>query len=182
MEEEVVKSFSVSQYGSALNYYGQSVSNADRLYFYNVKKKGSTLLYDLSKEKMEGVQLGEVYDWDFTSADGTLITGRFYLPPNFDSTKTYPMLVYYYGGTTPTVRTLEFSYSMHMYAAQGYVVYTLNPSGTIGFGQEFSARHVNAWGKRTADEIILGTQLFYRSHPYVDSTKVGCLELVTAVS
>lgn len=174
MEEEVVKSFSVSQYGSALNYYGQSVSNADRLYFYNVKKKGSTLLYDLSKEKMEGVQLGEVYDWDFTSADGTLITGRFYLPPNFDSTKTYPMLVYYYGGTTPTVRTLEFSYSMHMYAAQGYVVYTLNPSGTIGFGQEFSARHVNAWGKRTADEIILGTQLFYRSHPYVDSTKVGC--------
>lgn len=64
------------------------------------------------------------------------------------------MIVYYYGGTSPTNRALEFSYSMHMYAALGYVVYTLNPSGTTGFGQEFAARHVNAWGDKTADEII----------------------------
>lgn len=28
------------------------------------------------------------------------------------------MIVYYYGGTSPTNRALEFSYSMHMYAAQ----------------------------------------------------------------
>ena len=58
------------------------------------------------------------------------------------------MIVYYYGGTSPTNRALEFSYSMHMYAALGYVVYTLNPSGTTGFGQEFAARHVNAWETR----------------------------------
>jgi dipeptidyl aminopeptidase/acylaminoacyl peptidase len=78
------------------------------------------------------------------------------------------------GGTTPTARLLEFSYSMHLYAAQGYIVYTLNPSGTIGYGQEFRARHVNAWGKRTADEIIQGTKRFYQAHPAVDSTKIGC--------
>ena len=70
------------------------------------------------------------------------------------------MIVYYYGGTSPTNRALEFSYSMHMYAALGYVVYTLNPSGTTGFGQEFAARHVNAWGDKTADEIIQGTEQF----------------------
>jgi len=57
----------------------------------------------------------------------------------------------------------------------GYVVYTLQPSGTIGYGQEFAARHVNAWGEKTADEIIAGTQQFYREHPFVDSTKVGCI-------
>jgi dipeptidyl aminopeptidase/acylaminoacyl peptidase len=64
---------------------------------------------------------------------------------------------------------------LQVYAALGYVVYTLQPSGTTGFGQEFAARHVNAWGEKTADEIILGTQLFCREHAFVDSTKVGCI-------
>jgi len=85
------------------------------------------------------------------------------------------MIVYYYGGTSPTPRTFESTYPLQVYAAQGYVVYTLQPSGTTGFGQEFAARHVNAWGEKTADEIILGTQLFYREHNFVDSTKIGCI-------
>ena len=174
LPEEVVKVMDVAKFAPAINFYGQSVSNADRLYFYGGKKPAVKCLYDLSKEKLQHVVLGKVSDWNFVSEDGTTIQGRYYLPPHFDSTKTYPMLVYYYGGTTPTVRSLEFSYSMHMYAALGYVVYTLNPSGTIGFGQEFSARHVNAWGIRTADEIILGTKQFCRTHAFVDSTKVGC--------
>ena len=55
-----------------------------------------------------------------------------------------------------------------MYAAIGYVVYTLNPSGTTGFGQEFAARHVNAWGDKTADEIIQGTEQFCKEHPFVN--------------
>lgn len=174
LPEDVVKSLSVAKYASAFNFYGQSASNADRLYFYGGKKPAVKCLYDLSKEKLQDIVLGDVTDWNFISEDGTTIQGRFYLPPHFDSTKVYPMLVYYYGGTTPTPRTLEFSYSMHMYAALGYVVYTLNPSGTIGFGQEFSARHVNAWGLRTADEIIMGTKQFCRTHSFVDSTKIGC--------
>ncbi|MCL2131016.1 MAG: prolyl oligopeptidase family serine peptidase [Lentimicrobiaceae bacterium] len=172
--EEVIKSFSVASKSPVLICYGQSASNADRLYFVNAKTMKIKCIYDLSAEKMQDIVLGKMHDFDFTSADGTTITGRYYLPPDFDSTKQYPLLVYYYGGTNPTSRLLEFSYSMHMYAAQGYVVYTLNPSGTTGFGQEFSARHVNAWGKRTADEIIQGTKLFYRTNSFIDSTKIGC--------
>ncbi|MEG1379770.1 MAG: prolyl oligopeptidase family serine peptidase [Bacteroidales bacterium] len=64
---------------------------------------------------------------------------------------------------------------MHLYAAQGYVVYVLQPSGTIGFGQEFAARHVNAWGKRTADDIITGVKKFCNEHPFVNAKKVGCM-------
>jgi dipeptidyl aminopeptidase/acylaminoacyl peptidase len=172
--EEVVKSFSIASKSPLFVCFGQSASNADRLYFVNAKTLKTKCIYDLSAEKMQGIVLGEMHDFNFTATDGTTITGRYYLPPDFDSTKKYPLLVYYYGGTTPTTRLLEFSYSMHLYAAQGYVVYTLNPSGTIGYGQEFSARHVNAWGKRTADEIIQGTKLFYSKHPFIDSTKMGC--------
>ena len=64
------------------------------------------------------------------------------------------MIVNYYGGTTPTARVMESRYPSHVYAGLGYIVYIIQPSGATGFGQEFSARHVNAWGKLTADEII----------------------------
>ena len=54
------------------------------------------------------------------------------------------MIVNYYGGTTPTARVMESRYPSHVYAGLGYIVYIIQPSGATGFGQEFSARHVNA--------------------------------------
>lgn len=174
LPEDVVYDYTLADAAPVMYSYGQSVSNASRLYTYDLKSNKSRLIYDLSAEKLKDVKLGEVHDWNFKSDDGTTIQGRYYLPPNFDPQKKYPMIVYYYGGTSPTNRALEFSYSMHMYAALGYVVYTLNPSGTTGFGQEFSARHVNAWGKVTADEIIRGTELFCKEHTFVNPKKIGC--------
>ena len=174
LQEDVVYNFTLADTAPVMYYYGQSVSNANRLYTYNLKSGKNQLIYDLSAERLKDVKLGEVHDWNFTSTDGTEIQGRYYLPPNFDPAKKYPMIVYYYGGTSPTNRALEFSYSMHMYAALGYVVYTLNPSGTTGFGQEFSSRHVNAWGDQTADDIIRGTELFCKEHAFVNPKKIGC--------
>ena len=173
--EEVVSGTSLAENAPILMYYGQSVSNANRLYLYNLKTNKSHILEDLSKERLKNVILGEVHDWNFVSDQGTTITGRYYLPPHFDPAKKYPMIVYYYGGTSPTNRMLESRYSMHLYAALGYIVYTLNPSGTTGFGQEFAARHVNAWGKITADEIIKGTKLFCKEHTFVNQNKIGCI-------
>lgn len=174
LPEDVVYNYSIANAAPIMYYFGQSASNASRLYSYNLKSGKNQLIYDLSADKLKNVKLGEVRDWNFISDDGTTIQGRYYLPPNFDPQKKYPMIVYYYGGTSPTNRALEFSYSMHMYAALGYVVYTLNPSGTTGFGQEFAARHVNAWGTKTADEIIRGTELFCKEHTFVNTKKIGC--------
>lgn len=57
----------------------------------------------------------------------------------------------------------------------GYVVYNPQPSGTIGFGQSFAARHVNAWGIHTAEDIIEGTKQFCVDHTFVNSKKIGCI-------
>ena len=173
--EDIIMSYALADNAPVLFYYGQSASNANRLYAYDLKGGKNRLVYDLSQDKLKDIALGEVHDWNFKSDDGTTIQGRYYLPPHFDPNKKYPMIVYYYGGTSPTNRALEMRYSMHMYAALGYVIYTLNPSGTTGFGQEFAARHVNAWGLKTADEIIQGTKLFCKEHSFVNEKKIGCI-------
>ena len=175
VREDVVSGFETAAAAPALVYFGESISNSQRLYTCDLKKGKTTCLLDLSEEVLKDVVLGKADDWNFVSAAGDTIYGRYYLPPHFDPTRKYPMIVNYYGGTTPTARVLESRYPSHVYAALGYVVYIVQPSGATGFGQEFSARHVNAWGKRTADEIIEGTQLFCRTHPFVDAAKIGCI-------
>ena len=98
------------------------------------------------KPILDKIELGKIEPWNFTASDGTVITGKMCLPPNFDPNKKYPMIVYYYGGTSPTTRGISNPYCAQLFASRDYVVYVIQPSGTTGFGQEFSARHVNAWG------------------------------------
>jgi dipeptidyl aminopeptidase/acylaminoacyl peptidase len=173
LKEEVIRSFHIASNARWATYTGQSSSNSSRCYLLNLKTLESTLISDPYAEKLDQLLLGEVKEWSFTSSFGDQIEGRYYLPPHFDPNRKYPLIVYYYGGTSPTSRVFESTYPLHVYAAQDYVVYTLQPSGTTGYGQEFSARHVNAWGKQTADEIIEGVKAFVAAHPFVDGTKIG---------
>lgn len=173
LKEDVIRSFNIAENALMATYTGLSTSNSSRSYLLNLKTLESTLISDPYADRLSLLNLGEVKDWNFTSSFGDEIEGRYYLPPGFDPTKKYPLIVYYYGGTSPTTRIFESTYPLHVYAAQDYVVYTLQPSGTTGYGQEFSARHVNAWGDQTAEEIIEGVEKFIQDHSFVDGTKIG---------
>lgn len=175
LKEEILSDFTLAESAPELVYFGESASNSQRLYSVNLKKNTTVCLKDLSETILKDVTLGEVHDWNFQAAAGDTIYGRYYLPPHFDPKKKYPLIVNYYGGTSPTERSLENRYPSHAYAALGYIVYIIQPSGATGFGQEFSARHVNAWGKRTGDEIIEGTKKFCAEHNFVDAKKIGCI-------
>ncbi len=175
LREDVVKSFDLANQSDWATYTGVSVSNSSRSYVVNLKNEKSILIADPYSERLSQLSLGDVKDWNFTSSFGDEIEGRYYLPPNFDPNKKYPLIVYYYGGTSPTQRGFESTYPLHVYAAQDYIVYTLQPSGTTGFGQEFAARHVNAWGIQTAEEIIEGTKAFVADHSFVDADHIGCI-------
>lgn len=175
MQGDCVRAFSIADKGGVAAYTSVTASSGQAGYLYDVRKRKSTLIADPYAETLETLEMGEIHDWNFTASDGTEIDGYYCLPPAFDANKKYPMIVYYYGGTTPTQRAMDNPYSAQLFASRGYVVYIINPSGTIGYGQEFSARHVNAWGKRTADDIIEGTRRFCEEHPYVDAKHIGCL-------
>ncbi len=175
LNEDVIKNIDLASNSNWATYTGLSTSNSTRSYIVNLKNGKSELISNPFNERLSNITLGEVKDWSFKSSFGDEIEGRYYLPPNFNPNKKYPLIVYYYGGTSPTQRVFESTYPLHVYAAQDYIVYTLQPSGTTGFGQEFSARHVNAWGIKTADEIIEGTRAFVASHSFVDGDHIGCI-------
>lgn len=174
-QEDVINSFQVSSQTPVMAYAGVSVSNSTRAYIYNIKTKNTKIISDPYAEELNQLRLGEVKDFNFINSDGIEIQGYYYLPPDFDPARKYPLIVNYYGGTTPTERVFESRYPKHVYAALGYVVYVLQPSGAIGYGQEFSALHVNTWGIRSSDDIIEGTKKFIADHSFIDPAKIGCI-------
>lgn len=121
------------------------------------------------------IRFGEVRTWAYRNANKDVIDGRVYLPPDFDPQRKYPVIVYYYGGTSPIDRSFGGRYPKNLWAAHGYVVYTMNPSGATGYGPAWSDRHVNDWGKRSGAEVIEATRAFLDTHPFADAERVGCI-------
>lgn len=173
--EEYIKSFSIASSAAEMAFSGQSASNADRLYKMNTKALKSQLVDDLSARELKDVKLGECKAWNFVNSRGDTLCCRYYLPPHFDAAKKYPMIVNYYGGCSPTSRMFQSRYPHHVYAAMGYVVLVVNPSGATGFGQKFSARHVDTAGAGVAEDIISSTQAFCDEHAFVNRKKIGCI-------
>ncbi|MDE6522628.1 MAG: prolyl oligopeptidase family serine peptidase [Muribaculaceae bacterium] len=138
-------------------------------------KTGKTRLVDdpYSRDYPD-LQVGEASSWSYKASDGTTIDCMQVLPPDFDPNEKYPLIVYYYGGCSPCQRYLSV-YDPQIFASRGYVALVINPSGAYGYGQEFSARHANAWGDYTANDIIEGVKEYCRTHDFVNDKKIGCL-------
>lgn len=128
-----------------------------------------------TKSLYPDLRVPQAAEWSFTASRGDNIKGFYFLPADYDATKSYPMIVYYYGGCSPTARILEYAYPIAALANMGYVTLVLEPSGATGFGQEFAARHVNTWGEESGDDIIEGVKKFCADHAFVDASKIGCM-------
>lgn len=154
---------------------GSNAQGPKALYKIDLRKDDMQLVDDPSKKILDKKEFGDLKDWSFKNSNGDNIDGRYYLPPGFNPEKKYPLIVYYYGGTVPVGRSFAGRYPYNWYASQGYVVYVLQPRGCTGYGQKFSATHVNNWGKTTADDIIEGTQKFSAEHSFIDTSAIGCI-------
>ncbi|MDE6809008.1 MAG: S9 family peptidase [Muribaculaceae bacterium] len=173
--EEYISSFSLAGNAPVMLYYGMGASNANRLYSLNTKNMRHNMLEDLSGERLDGIGLGECIPWTYVTSRGDSINARYVLPPNFDPSRKYPVIVNYYGGCNPTARIFNSRYPHQVYAAHGYIVLAINPSGCSGFGQEWGSRHVNTAGEGVAEDIIEGVQQFINENQWVDPAKIGCI-------
>ncbi len=172
---EFIHRFDVAKKIPVSVFLGSSASVPPRIYVLDLKGLQTRVLQDPGQSDFENVKFGAVERWTFENKNGNEIEGRVYYPPDFDAKKKYPCIVYYYGGVFPVARSFGGRYPFNLYAAQGYIVYILQPSGAVGFGQSFSALHVNDWGTIVAEEIITGVKEFLKAHPYVNASRVGCI-------
>ncbi|KID57834.1 hydrolase [Pseudoalteromonas luteoviolacea] len=154
---------------------GTTASTPNKLIQLSVKSNKASTVWDSQPIAYKNAEIATLEEFNFTNSVGTEIKGRVYVPHGLDKSKKHPALIYYYGGTSPVSRGFTGRYPFNFWATNGYVVYVLQPSGATGFGQEFSAKHVNDWGNRAADDIIEGTNAFLDAYQFVDKKRLGNL-------
>ncbi|MFC2146583.1 alpha/beta hydrolase family protein, partial [Acidobacteriota bacterium] len=172
---DVVSKIDFAEKRNIAVYWGSSAVVPHKLYLLNLSSGKASLLKDYNKEYFKYTKIGTVKEWNFKTPEGKIITGRIHYPPDFNPGKKYPCIVYYYGGMSPVTRDFGGRYPKNWYAANGYIVYVLQPSGATGFGQEFSSVHVNDWGKVTSKEIIAGVKQLIKEHQYIDPQRIGAM-------
>jgi len=172
---EVIQSVDFAVNKPLAVYTGSSISTPQKLFALDLKTGKSTLLLSPKEQQLKDVHFGQTEEWNFVNERGITIYGRIYYPIGYNPQKKYPVIVNFYGGTSPTDRTFGGRYPKNIWAANGYLVYVLQPSGATGFGQDFSALHVNGWGREAIDDIIEGTQKFLEAHPSADAENIGCI-------
>jgi dipeptidyl aminopeptidase/acylaminoacyl peptidase len=75
----------------------------------------------------------------FTSSRGAKIHNFIVVPPNFDATKKYPLLVLMHGGAANMWQdAISLRWNYHLLAKPGYVLLMTNYTGSTGFGEQFA--------------------------------------------
>ncbi len=172
---ESLESFAIAEEGATIVASGTSVWTPQRVIALDAEDEEPRLIVEPGAARFQGVRRGDVETWNFKASDGRLVNGRVYLPVGFEPGGQYPAIVNYYGGTSPMNRSFGGRYPAEWWAANGYVVYVLTPTGAYGWGQDESAVHVNDWGEVTSRQIIEATGAFLEAHPFVDPKRVGCI-------
>ena len=164
----------MAEHAPVMAYLSYKTLEPASAYVLDLKSKKQQTYFD-GKTALGDAELGTCQDYNFKNSKGDTVYGRLYLPKDFDATKKYPMIVYYYGGCSPVSRYFESPYAPQYWNSLGYVAYIVEPSGATGFGQEWASRHVNTAGRGPAEDIIEGTKQICADHPYINKEKIGCM-------
>jgi dipeptidyl aminopeptidase/acylaminoacyl peptidase len=93
-------------------------------------------------------------------------------PPNFDPKKTYPVMHNIHGGPhTAAGDTWHYRWNTQVFAAQGYVVASVNYHGSSSFGYAFLDSITHRWGALELLDIEAGTTWLLKK-PWADKQRV----------
>jgi dipeptidyl-peptidase-4 len=121
--------------------------------------------------------LGQMNLFTIKNNYGTDLYCRMYKPVGFDSTKKYPVIVYWYGGPHVQIITSSFNggasdYWFQYMAERGYVVFSLDPRGSDNRGKEFEQSIFRHAGDPQMEDLLSGINYLY-TLSFIDKDRMG---------
>lgn len=130
-----------------------------------------------AENPLSGYDLGELKISSIKGKSGDVLYTRMYLPPNMDSTRKYPVIIYVYGG--PHLQLITNSWQggqrdlwFYYLAQQGFVVFSLDNRGSYNRGKKFEQAIFRNCGNAEMEDQLTGVE-YLKSLPYIDTTRIG---------
>lgn len=178
---ETEGTYEIVNMSQGCKYYIQLFSDANTAPIYTLHDSKGTLVSTLEdnadlQKKMKEYGCGNKTFGTLTTSNGTKLNYYTILPPDFDSTKVYPLFFYVYGGPGNQQVNNSYGYSDYywftMLAQHGYVVACFDGRGTGGRGRDFKMQTYKNLGKMECEDAIEAARWFGQKN-WIDASRIG---------
>jgi dipeptidyl-peptidase-4 len=169
-------------FSEGMKYFVKSYSNANTPETYTLcNQNGSEIMVlednESLKKKLTNYNL-QPKEFLTIKGENTDLNAWMIKPPNFDPSKKYPVYVNIYGGPGSNMVEDSWGGANYMYhqllAQKGYIVFSVDPRGTMYRGAEFKKSTYLQLGKlETEDFIAVAKELTKES--FVDKDRIGMM-------
>ncbi len=145
------------------------------IYSFNFASQKQTKLTGFNKKLLENVKNATITQRWVKAQDGKMIHCWVLLPPDFDSTKKYPMITYCQGGPQSMIsQNFHYRWNYFLMASHGYVVLLPNRRGVPGFGQSWNDAISKDWGGMPMQDLLSATDELCKE-PWVNKDKLAAV-------
>mgnify|MGYP003151700160 CR=1 FL=1 len=128
-----------------------------------------TALTRFNAERAAGLDRPPFREFWFTSSKGREIHNWLALPPDFDESKQYPLVLFIHGGPfSSSLDADHVRWSPHLLASEGYVVLLTDYTGSVGYGAEFSRNIEGDPLKTPGEELIEAADVATERFDFID--------------
>ncbi len=140
-------------------------------------KTGKTKTLLQASNPLQAYRTGKLHIFSIKSNDGTDLYCRQFTPVDFDSSKKYPLIVYWYGGPHAQMISNSWNggagdYWFQYLAERGYVVFTLDTRGSANRGKAFEQAIFRRAGEPQMQDLETALQ-FLNTKNYIDKDRMG---------
>ncbi|MEW6135408.1 MAG: S9 family peptidase [Bacteroidota bacterium] len=132
-----------------------SISKPDEIYAINADDGTDKELSLINKPILDQLRMGDVKARWIKTTDGKMMHAWVIFPPDFDSTKSYPTLLFCAGGPQNAVSQFwSYRWNFQIMAANGYIVVAPNRRGVPGFGQAWKEQISGDYGGQNMQDYL----------------------------
>ncbi len=105
---------------------------------------------------------------------GRTIHNLLVLPPRFDESQEYPLVVFIHGGPHAMQQDIfHLRWNFLMMASRGYVVLSTNYTGSVGFGEKFAQAIQEDPLRTPGEEINMAVDVALARFDFIDETRIA---------
>ena len=163
----------VTKDGSTLVFSRSSMTTPNEVYRANIDGSGVTELSKTNDAFISSFNLKPAEEVTWTGGLGRKVAGWILKPANFNPRKKWPLVVLIHGGPQGAWNdNWGYRWNPQVWANNGYVVFTPNPRGSTGYGQQFVNEISGDWGGKAFTDISNGVAMV-SALPYIDKNRIG---------
>jgi len=166
--------FAVSPDGSTLVFTRTTLTMPAEVFAANSDGGNVRQLTHHNTARLAALDLSPAEPFWFEGAESARVEGLLVRPPHFDASKKYPMLLLVHGGPQGAWDDdWGYRWNPEVMAAPGYVVVMINPRGSTGYGQTFTADISGDWGGKVFFDLMKGVDFAIEKYPFIDGTRLA---------